>query len=220
MNSLKIFVLLVVVESFEFGKFLKTSVFFNPLLSGTSKVGGSQMRGNKAAEIFPNSNIIWGPLDDTVMGGRSDSSWVTLDDGSGMWSGTVTTAGGGGFAGTRCKVITPPLDLSAYTGIKIKVRNDKGLRFKFVIRDNSDWNGPAWTWMFNTLPNNSITEVKLPFDRAVPTVFARTLSGQTLNKKTITTLQFVFSKFEFDDALNPTFVEGPFSLKIESISVY
>jgi len=132
----------------------------------------------------------------------------------------VTTAGGGGFAGTRCQVLRPALDASGATGIRLRVRCADGLRFKHIVRDDEDWNGAAFTWTFDTVPGGGLTEVDLPFESAVPTKFARTLPGRVLDTTRLTTFQFVFSKFEFDDGLNPTFREGPFSLEIDSIELY
>jgi len=121
-------------------------------------------------------------------------------------------------AGARCRVLEPPLDASGYRGVRVRVRSEEALRFKFIVRDATDWNGVAWTWIFDA---SGDTEVELPFADATPTRFARTLPGaRPLDTSTLTTVQFVFSKFEFDDGLNPTFREGPFSLEIRKVELY
>ena len=109
------------------------------------------------------------------------------------------------------------MDASSFKGIKLKVKCDERRRFKCIVRDSADWNGVAWTWSFDV---NGLTEVSLPFSKAIPTKFARTLKDVTIDTSQITTVQLVFSKFEYDDKLNPTFKEGPFALQVKSIQLY
>merc|ERR1719424_1727166 len=94
---------------------------------------------------------------------------------SGRWSGTISTANSGGFAGVRCRVITPALDLRTCTGLRIRVTGD-GNRYKFICRDSPEWNGVAWTQCFDTVDGQTQT-IDLPFSGFLPTKFARIIPG-------------------------------------------
>ena len=173
----------------------------------------------------------WGTLDDVVMGGRSASSFqlTTDDDGLavGRFEGVVTTRGGGGFTGVRTRTLSPPLDLRAAAAaaegggdltVVLRVRGD-GNRFKFVMRDDEDWNGVAWTQSFDTAAGEWTT-ARLPLAGFVPTRFARTdRLARPFRADRCTALQFALSKFEYDAGLNPRFEEGRFRLDVQSIGV-
>jgi len=61
------------------------------------------------------------------MGGASTSTFA-VRAGAGTFSGTVTTANNGGFAGCRTLPLTPPLRLSSYDGLQLRVRGDGQVR--------------------------------------------------------------------------------------------
>jgi len=161
----------------------------------------------------------WGSLDDVVMGGVSESSFT-----SGRFSGLVSADNNGGFAGCRSKALSPPLQLSKYTGLQLRVRGDSATRrYKCIVRDSYDWNGIAWSQSFDALPSTAAgkwQEVRLPFQNFDPTLFARRIPGARLNTNAINTVQITYSKFEYDSELNPNWDEGRFELSIDSIAVY
>jgi hypothetical protein len=154
------------------------------------------------------------PLDDVVMGGASAS---TFDNDSRRWTGEVTALNSGGFVGIRCKSIGP-LDLSATTGVVLKVRPDgTERRFKFVLRDSTDFNGICWTASF-TVGSPSLTSlvasvvgsdisesVHIPYDTLVPTIFAKTVPEVSLDLANVVGVQIALSTFEYDGGLNPLF---------------
>lgn len=55
----------------------------------------------------------------------------------------------GGFASVRCRNLDPPLDLSAYDGLELRVRGN-GLRYKCILRTTPDWDSVGYTAMFDT----------------------------------------------------------------------
>ncbi|KAJ8605874.1 hypothetical protein CTAYLR_000571 [Chrysophaeum taylorii] len=189
--------LAVTAAAWDIGRFARQAWFFNQPFAATPAPSG---------QLFPGTE--WGPLDDVVMGGSSSS---TIQDG--RWRGTVIEKNGG-FVGVRCRPMRPPIDASQYTGLRVRMSGDN-LRLKFVVRDDEDWNGVAWTWIFDTAE-----EVLLPFKDAVPTRFARTVQTKPLDTSKLTVLQLALSKFEFDGKLNPKFKEGPFALDLISIELY
>jgi hypothetical protein len=149
-----------------------------------------------------------------VMGGASTSSF-TVTGSSGVFSGTVTTANNGGFAGCRTLPFSPALRLNSFRGLRLRVRGD-GQRYKLILRDDYEWNGVAWAYSFDTRDGKWVS-IDAPFSEFVPTRFARKIKGVTLKSDSITTLQITLSKFEYDGALNPAFRTGAFRLEIEEV---
>ena len=90
----------------------------------------------------------WGAVDDVVMGGVSQSGIRLLDD-KAIFSGVVSTENNGGFASVRTRNIEPPLDLSDYEGIELKVIGD-GKRYKFILRSEDKWDGVGYSHSFDT----------------------------------------------------------------------
>ncbi|KAJ1457523.1 complex I intermediate-associated protein 30-domain-containing protein [Pelagophyceae sp. CCMP2097] len=218
LRCLFVFLLAPPARGWELGRFVKQALFFNnPLRPKTSPATAAPV----ARVLMPRDGVEWGPLDDVVMGGASSSSW--LDGPPATWAGTVTCEGGGGFAGARCQALRPPVDASKSRGVKLRgLRNtdaQKVRRYKFIVRDDEAWNGVAWTWTVDVRGDRA-KDFQLPFDEAVPTRFAKTLTGVQLDTSKLTGLQLTYSKFEFDGGINPTFTEGPFGLEVASIELY
>ncbi|KAK3152579.1 hypothetical protein QOZ80_2BG0160930 [Eleusine coracana subsp. coracana] len=169
--------------------------------------------------------MVWGALDDVVMGGVSESTFQILPTGSetsgptGLFRGTVSTSNNGGFTSIRTKNFTVPEDLSAYDGIELRIKGD-GRRYKLIIRTSSEWDTVGYTASFDTT-KGEWQSVKIPFSSLRPVFRARTISdAPPFDASNITSLQLMFSKFEYDGILNPTFTEGPFELPFSSIRAY
>uniref|UniRef100_A0A0A9D9I4 NADH:ubiquinone oxidoreductase intermediate-associated protein 30 domain-containing protein n=1 Tax=Arundo donax TaxID=35708 RepID=A0A0A9D9I4_ARUDO len=98
--------------------------------------------------------IVWGALDDVVMGGVSESTFQILPTGSetggptGLFKGTVSTSNNGRFTSIRTKNFTVPEDLSAYDGIELWLKDD-GQRYKLIIRTSSEWDTIGYTASFD-----------------------------------------------------------------------
>lgn len=208
----------------EFFRFLKQANFFNALkpkfMRPSSGKGVQMMRpGSVLWSAKDAGGVSWGPLDDVVMGGASKTDLAPGAEFTGKWTGFVTTANNGGFAGIRTKLFSPFRDASACSGILLKVTGD-GQRYKLIARDDEDWNGTAWSTSFDTVSGRPI-DVKIPFDKLKPTRFARTIdAGRPYNKGQMTGLQLTLSKFEYDGGLNPNFREGAFCLEVDQIGFY
>lgn len=207
-------------------RLLKTLSFFDQLPNPLSLFRGKSSTGvatvmSRSNILFSQSEGVWlefGALDDVVMGGVSQTS-NSPGAGSGVFSGVVSTDNNGGFAGVRTKLFDPPRDISASTGFQLKVAGD-GNRYKFIIRDDAQWNGVAWSSSFDTSKGKSVT-VKLPIASFKPTRFAKTVvGGPGFNKSNFCGLQFTLSKFEYDGGLNQAFTAGAFNLELQEISLY
>ena len=160
----------------------------------------------------------WKPVNDVVMGGASQSS-ISLANSKAIFSGIVSTDNNGGFASVRTHNFHPPLDLSNYKGIELKVIGD-GKRYKFIARCAGQWDGVSYCYSFDTIYNFT-TIVQVPFNELIPVFRAKTVSeASQIDTSKIYSLQLMLSKFEYDGRLNPQFEAGSFTLQIEYIKVY
>lgn len=202
---------------------LRTAAFFgalpNPLNAFSPNPGSKQIKAGETLWSAQNpKSLVWGPLDDVVMGGASESFLKGT-----TWKGTIVTEGGG-FAGIRTQPIKPAFDVSSCAGLKVRVKGGDGQRFKLIIRDSYDWNGIAWSYEFDTqtlLPSmDGIVEASAPFTEFVPTLFARRVPNRHFDKFQLTAIQITLSKFGYDGARNPNFKAGSFELEVVSIETY
>jgi hypothetical protein len=167
----------------------------------------------------PSSDLrdVWGALDDVVMGGVSQSG-IQIGASTAIFSGTVSTANSGGFASVRTRNFDPPLNLSEFDGIELRVKGD-GNRYKFMLRTETRWDGVAHCYSFDTVADSWIT-VQIPFNAFTPVFRAKTVSNSPLNPTQIYAMQLMLSKFEYDGELNPHFQAGFFQIQVESIQSY
>lgn len=168
---------------------------------------------------------VWGPLDDVVMGGVSESGFEVRagagehNEPAGVFSGLVSDSNSGGFASVRTKNFTPALDLKAYGGLAFRVKGD-GLRYKCTLRTDTNWDGIGYTLSFDT-KDGEWHDVQLPFQDFIPLFRAKTVKdGSKLDPSTVTSVQLMLSKFENDGKLNPSFKTGPFQLPLAKIWGY
>ncbi|KAF6173137.1 hypothetical protein GIB67_028435 [Kingdonia uniflora] len=218
------------------------------------------------------TDIAWGALDDVVMGGVSESTFLTDTVGSetggptGLFKGTVSTANNGGFTSVRTRILLSPSvgvnaalvpkdnidiripvshtsvdaqtdaiiskcqacllknfsvpeDLSAYDGLELRVKGD-GRRYKLIVRTSNDWDTVGYTTGFDTV-NNQWQSICVPFSSLRPIFRAKTVfDAPPFDPSNIISLQLMFSKFEYDGKLNPTFLEGSFQLPLSAIRAY
>ncbi|XP_078429247.1 NAD(P)-binding Rossmann-fold superfamily protein [Wolffia australiana] len=168
--------------------------------------------------------VTWGSLDDVVMGGVSEGAFLVDPAGdehggpTGIFKGSVSTANNGGFSSIRTKNFSASEDVSAYDGLELRVKGD-GRHYKLILRTRDGWDTLGYTWSFDTLDGEWQT-VKLPFSSLRPIFRARTVFDAPPFDGKILSLQLMFSKFEYDGKLNPSFREGPFNLSLSRISAY
>eukprot|EP00887_Chlorella_sp_A99_P002649 scaffold6.g2649.t1 len=147
----------------------------------------------------------WERLDDVIMGGQSSSGLAPAADGSGaVWTGDLIVEGGG-FCGTRSVPLA--LDLSAYDGIALRVKSDKGQIFK----------EPEDTYQatFETKAGEWV-DVELPWHAFVPVTRNRSVpDGPAIDPSTIRQFGLVYSRFEFNGLPNPKYAPGPFRLEVQ-----
>ena len=217
-------------KSWDAGRFLQTLSFFEsiPVVSwlqhmvfGSTPPPPPQPQAGLIFDFSqPSStlNQVWGALDDVVMGGISASSFQMQSDAA-LFTGNVSTENSGGFASVRTRNFDPPLNLTGHSGIELRLKGD-GQRYKFLVRDEDSWDSLAYTYSFDTVPNQWI-EVRIPFNLMAPVFRAKTVAdAKGLNTARIRSLQLMLSKFEYNGALNPNFQPGEFRLLVRAIAVY
>lgn len=100
-------------------------------------------------------DLKWGPLDDVVMGGVSESGIYRTPCGGPVgqdivtFRGTVSVANNGGFASVRPRNWDPALDLGGYEGVRVTLRGD-GQRYKFILRCSDEWDSVAYCLSVDT----------------------------------------------------------------------
>ncbi len=164
----------------------------------------------------------WQPLNDTIMGGRSQGDCRAGSDG--LLMEAVVEPDGGGFVSCRSPVFATPLDLSAYGALELSLDGD-GRRYKLAVacRDGVAGltelipGGLRWVAEFST-QSGGTSVVTIPFNRLTPSVRA-TPVGLPLrfDAAGITRLQILHSKFGDIGGRNPGFRPGPLRLLVRSI---
>jgi monofunctional biosynthetic peptidoglycan transglycosylase len=149
----------------------------------------------------------WRPVNDTVMGGESSCSLERTEEGTGLFTGDLSLENNGGFASVRA--VLGPTDLSAYHGLRVRVRGD-GRRYRLRLRTDDGFDGVAYQAKFPT-EAGEWTEAELPFSGFGPTFRGRTLPGfAPLDPARITQIAFMVADGQ----------EGSFRLEIDSVRGY
>jgi hypothetical protein len=169
----------------------------------------------------------WHALNDTVMGGRSNGSCRIAADGL-HFEGEVVEEGGG-FISVRSPLFSPPLDLSTYGGLELRLEGE-GRRFKLAVACDDGVagltelipGGLRWVHEFGS-DIDGITLVPIRFTSLIPSVRAKPIDGLPLglplrfDPARITRLQLLHSRFSDDGGRNSGFRAGPLHLVIHSI---
>lgn len=164
----------------------------------------------------------WQPLNDTIMGGRSQGDCRAGSEG--LLMEAFVEAEGGGFVSCRSPVWTPPLDLSAYGALELQLDGD-GRRYKLAVacRDGVAGltelipGGLRWVAEFSTRPVGT-SVVVIPFSRLTPSVRATPVGLPVrFDPAGVTRLQILHSKFGDMGGRNPGFRPGELQLLIRSI---
>ena len=149
----------------------------------------------------------WGPIDDRVMGGVSNSTFLYEDSSGALFTGEVSMEHGGGFASVRSGHLD--LDLSGYQGLIIIFMGD-GKSYKLSVTTEPRFDSVVYRTVFNTRPG-IWEELKIPFNRFVPTFRGEVVSqAPELDPSRIVALGLLISQRQ----------KGPFLLKVSSIKAY
>jgi Complex I intermediate-associated protein 30 (CIA30) len=190
------------------------------------RLANPELPNSNNRELFdftePDQDLLsaWMAVNDGVMGGVSDSA-LQIVNGRAFFKGNVSIDRGGGFASIRTQNFNPPLDLSNYQGISLKVRGSgAGQRYKLFLRPSEQWDGISYGYSFDTNAN-SFSDLRIPFSNLMPVKRAKIVNdAPPLERRQVSSIQIMLSKFEYDGGLNPSFRPGEFELELCSIGAY
>jgi NADH dehydrogenase [ubiquinone] 1 alpha subcomplex assembly factor 1 len=153
-----------------------------------------------------NPDLSWYVQNDNVMGGRSEGGF-DIHSGELIFSGNTNT-NGGGFSSIRTHPLK--LDLSAYTGIRVKVKAD-GRRYTWGIQTDALWRGRRINYWadFDTLTDET-NVIDIPFIDFFPQFRGFKLDGPELDTSQITE----FALYQYDKT------DGPFAIRLISVEAY
>jgi hypothetical protein len=172
----------------------------------------------------------WQALNDTIMGGRSSGSCRVGR--FGLDFDGVVVEQGGGFISVRSPLFSPPLDLSAFTGLELQLAGE-GRRFKLAVACADGVagltefipGGLRWVQEFAT-EAAGYTTVRIRFDQLIASLRAQPIERLPLgivprfDRSRINRLQLLHSRFGEDGGANPGFRAGPIHLVIASIQAF
>ena len=152
------------------------------------------------------SDFDWYVQNDNVMGGRSEGGF-DISSGQLIFSGNTNT-NGGGFSSIRTQPLK--LDLSAYTGIRVKIKAD-GRRYTWAMQTEALWRGRQITYWadFNTVADET-SVIDVPFSNFFPQFRGFKLDGPELDTSQITE----FGLYQYDKT------DGPFELRLINVEAY
>ena len=157
--------------------------------------------------VEPINAFEWMVVNDNVMGGVSRSRVSINPDGYMLFKGNVSLEYGGGFASVRSSYEN--WEIGNFDGFVIKVWGD-GKSYQFRCRMGNNFDGVAYRHYFQT-NNENWQEIRLPFNKFVPTYRGRILSDvKPLDPDAIRNLGLMISDKQ----------SGNFNLKIAWIGVY
>ena len=150
------------------------------------------------------SSLNWNIVNDTVMGGRSSSRWISKSSSPCSFEGYLSLENNGGFASVRCDLNNE--NLTKTEGIFLRVKGD-GRKYQFRIRSQaSRW--ANYSHEFKTV-RNKIKTFYLPFKDFEPSWRGRSLNNlPVLKGKDVRGIGFLLGDK----------IQGKFKLEILSIS--
>ena len=148
----------------------------------------------------------WYVQNDNVMGGKSEGGF-DISSGQLIFSGNTNTDGGG-FSSIRSKPLD--LDLSAYDGIRVKVKAD-GRRYTWGMQTDARWRGRrVGYWADFDTTSGEMEVIDIPFADFFPQYRGFKLDGPELNIRQINE----FALYQYDKT------DGPFELRLISVQAY
>jgi len=173
---------------------------------------GGGMAAEQETVIFDFKNPAalgaWQVINDTVMGGVSESGLKATRTGTALFTGEVSLKNFGGFCSASSRG-TGPHDLRGSEGIAIRVKGD-GKSYKLTVKTDTGFNGFSYHFPFVTKKDAWMT-VRAPFRDFTARFRGMPLpDASPIDPAGIQSFGFLISDRQ----------EGPFTLEIESIKAY
>ncbi|CAN5707007.1 CIA30 family protein [soil metagenome] len=184
-------------------------LFLPPLFLLLGVAGWHQMPGGVPMQTsvfaFDNSDEAdWNVVNDGVMGGRS-AGFVTVEEGTLRFTGTLVTRGGG-FTSVRARRV---IDLTGHAGLELRVRgNDR--QFEVEVDDGVRGSRGSLSRRAPFMASEEWTLLRVPFSGLRNTVF-----GQAVNAP-----QIDLARIEGVGLYIADGQDGPFRLEVDFIRAY
>jgi hypothetical protein len=190
---------------------ISTSKAHTKSYSQPKATGGTVMSKDKELVIFDFTKASdlnqWRSINDTVMGGISESQLQLTKEGNVLFTGNVSLENNGGFASLQSK--PSEYNFAGYEGIAIRLKGD-GKRYKFSLKTNEYLDSTRYEAAFNT-DKGAWTIVRIPFRTLVPTFRGKILTNEP---------PLDISKVKSFGLLISDKQKGPFRLEIAWIKAY
>ncbi|MEL7447923.1 MAG: CIA30 family protein [Pseudomonadota bacterium] len=152
------------------------------------------------------TDLQWYVLNDNVMGGRSDGDFAVQPNRLTFFGRTNTN--GGGFSSIRTGPLS--LDLSEYTGLRLRVMGD-GRRYTWRLATDARWRGRQVSfWAEFDTQEGAWTTVELPFESFEAKFRGYQLEGPPPDPARIAGMGLMI----YDKQ------DGPFEMRVESVEAY
>jgi NADH dehydrogenase [ubiquinone] 1 alpha subcomplex assembly factor 1 len=171
------------------------------MIASTLILLGSALPMSVAEQTFAEREVLFdfseqdaadafGVVNDSVMGGVSESAVLRTEQGELVFGGNVSLENNGGFASMRS--VDRTRDLSAFEGLLVRVKGD-GQMYSFSVRTDLRIPAGAYYFDFDTRANEWQT-IFMPFDAFKPRSFGRELpAAPALNRNEIRSVGVIIS---------------------------
>lgn len=146
----------------------------------------------------------WDVVNDGVMGGRS-VGFVTVEDGTLRFTGTLVTQGGG-FTSVRARRV---IDLTGQVGLELRVRGG-GRQFEVEVDDGLQTSGRRVSRRAPFASSTEWTLIRVPFNTLRSTIFGQAVSAPPIDLKSIRGVGLFIADGK----------DGPFRLEVDYIRAY
>ncbi len=135
----------------------------------------------------------WRIVNDGVMGGISNSTFILTNDGNGLFSGHVSLANNGGFASIQLNKTFKLSEDMKY--IVLRVKGD-GKQYEFRIKNNI-YQSVSYVHQFKT--TGEWQNIQLAINEFYPQYFGQKLNRSNFNYKNIEQISFLISNKQEED---------------------
>lgn len=143
----------------------------------------------------------WQVVTDGVMGGKSEGSIASDNQGNCLFSGKVSLENNGGFSMVRCQIGIGKLPQDC-SGFDLKVKGD-GRQYQFRVKSVSD---QRHSYGFHFSTNGEWQQILIPFHKLLPVFRGKQLDLPVYDGKELQEMAFLTGK-----------QPGNFELKISSL---
>jgi len=192
-------------------KLIPSAVLAAAVLALTGAETGGQKEAVQLKTVFEFGGAAdepkWSVVNDTVMGGVSNSTFGLSERGTAIFSGTVSLENNGGFASVRSA--PRDLDLDGSEGVLLRVKGD-GKLYKLSARQDALFDGVTYQATFPTMDGGWVL-LQVPFSH-MPATFR----GMVLRDKA----PLSADRIQSFGLLIADKQAGPFRLEVDSIAAY